>query len=66
MSNQNKKPMDLTQIEARAGHMYNVYCAAVGGKDASGAPLPDWAAFRADPANLPQVNAWLAVAQVKL
>lgn len=48
--------------QALAGELYTIYCAAVGGVAFNGEPLPDWEAFRADPAKGKQVNGWLALA----
>lgn len=51
-------------LEAVAGTLYEVYCAAVGGKAFNGDPLPKWAEFRTDPAKRKQSDAWVLVAKV--
>lgn len=43
-------------LEAR--ELYDIYCAAVGGKAFNGDPLPSWDEFQADPKKLKQVQAW--------
>ncbi len=48
--------------EVLAGHLYEIYCTAVGGKAFNGVPLPAWDQFRADPAKQKQSDAWLTVA----
>jgi hypothetical protein len=54
----------LKNKEARAKVLYEAYCANVGGKAFDGKPLPDWDAFRADPAKKVQSDAWVAVASL--
>lgn len=51
------------EIEALAGKLYTVYCAAVGGKAYDGKPLPAWQEFRSDPTKKVQSDAWVAVAR---
>lgn len=48
--------------EKLADILYSNYCAYVGGKAFNGDPLPDWAAFSADPNKELQANAWRKVA----
>ncbi len=48
--------------EIVAEELYRTYCAAVGGVAFNGDPLPEWAAFSADPAKKKQSDAWLAAA----
>lgn len=48
--------------EIVAEALYTAYCAAVGGVNFNGDPLPDWATFAADPTKEKQSNAWLAAA----
>jgi hypothetical protein len=51
-------------VEARAGVLYDAYCANVGGVAFNGDPLPNWETFRSDPAKLKQVEAWRAIASI--
>lgn len=51
-------------IEQIAGQLYDVYCAAVGGKAFNGDPLPAWAEFSKDPAKKKQADAWRTAARV--
>lgn len=54
----------MSSTEIRASQLYEVYCAAVGGRAFNGDPLPHWTAFRSDPAKKKQSDAWLEVARV--
>lgn len=56
----------MPDIEYLAGKLYETYCAAVGGIAFNGDPLPDWKAFRADPAKQKQSDAWVKVAESAL
>ena len=56
--------MDDAFIERRAVRMYDVYCAAVGGKAYDGRPLPTGAEFFADAGKQKQADAWRAVARM--
>lgn len=48
--------------EQLAGHLYQTYCEAVGGKAFNGDPLPSWEEFSTDEKKQPQANGWRAVA----
>lgn len=49
-------------ITELAIELYDVYCAAVGGKAYDGRPLPAGREFMNDPAKQKQADAWRAVA----
>ena len=49
-----------------AAELYTTYCAAVGGVNFNGDPLPTWDEFSTDEGKAKQVNAWLAMADAAL
>jgi hypothetical protein len=53
----------MNATEIRAGQLYEVYCAAVGGIAFNGDPLPHWTEFRLDPTKKKQSDAWMKVAE---
>lgn len=52
----------MIDVDKLAEHLYEAYCAKVGGVAFNGDKLPSWAEFRADPAKKKQSDAWLEVA----
>ena len=50
----------------KAIELYDVYCAAVGGVNYAGQPLPSGAEFFADETKAKQAEAWMAVARAAL
>lgn len=59
--------MEYNEIEKeKAVELYEVYCAAVGGVNYAGQPLPSGAEFFADEGKKKQAEAWMAVARAAL
>ncbi len=59
--------MEYNEVELeKAVELYEVYCAAVGGVNYAGQPLPSGAEFFADEAKKKQAAAWIAVARAAL
>lgn len=56
----------MPDIDAIAGHLYTVYCKAVGGVAYDGKPLPPWGEFSKDPNKQKQADGWREVARESL
>lgn len=54
------------QVKELAVRLYDVYCAAVGGKAWDGRPLPTGAEFFADETKAKQAEGWMAAASKAL